>query len=217
MCRSGAFTPGPYADNARMPKNRIRDLRKERGLTVASLAEKAGISHPYLVRIEGGKRGLSVPIAERLAMALETDVQSVLGLGNAAQQPATASERGFAEDVEPYQPGPDDLLVVAPKRRQNVDPWLVKTSVLDLLGIRPGDVVLIDISGEAVEGVQPLQAVVAQFYGPDMTATTIMRQFVPPSLLITNSSQKNEVPLNIDKDDVHIKGVVVGTHRSLRA
>lgn len=201
-----------------MAQNRIRELRRGRGLTVVALAEKVDISHGYLTRIENGKRGLSVELAEKLAMALGTDPQDVLGLKKqpgADPEPSRISQ--FSEDCEPYVAGPTDLPV---PKRPNVDPWRVKSNALDQVHIYAGDVVLVDVSAAAVEALQPLQCVVAQVYDSDpqvLVARTVMRQFVPPALLITNSSTDNEVPLRLDTEQVAVKGVIVGTQRSFRA
>lgn len=202
-----------------MAQNRIRELRRARGFTVVTLAEKAGISHGYLTRIENGKRGLSVELAEKLAMALGTDAQDVLGLKLPTETSGQTREplREMAEDCEPYVAAPADLPL--PRMKQNVDPWRVKSNALNKLGIRAGDIVFVDVSMEAVEQLASLQLVVAQVYHADpqvLTATTVMRQFVPPSLLITNSSEKNEVPLDLDSEQVAVKGVIIGSQRSFK-
>jgi len=87
----------------------------------------------------------------------------------------------------------------------------VKSSVLDCLDYKPGDILFIDIGQAAVNELKPGQCVLAQYYS-GMAATTILRQFISPSLLITNSRRENFVPLNLDVDDVAIKGVVVGQY-----
>jgi len=181
-------------------------------MTVQQLAELAGLSQPYLTRIENGERGLSVPVAERIAMSLGASVQDVLGLKEGGPLPP-----GLSEDAAPYVAASDDLLAPALRRRPNVVPYKVKTRVLDQIGLLPDDIVLIDISATAVDAVKPLQVVIAQVYDPTelLKATTILRQFVPPAMLVTNSSRENDRALNINTEDVHIKGVVVATHRSM--
>ena len=39
-----------------MYKNKIKEIRKERGLTLKELAEKCGVSAGYLCHLEKGKR-----------------------------------------------------------------------------------------------------------------------------------------------------------------
>lgn len=52
----------------------IRILRKYRGLTQKDLAEKAGISRPYLTEIETGKKDGSLRAMRSLAAVLKVDV-----------------------------------------------------------------------------------------------------------------------------------------------
>jgi transcriptional regulator with XRE-family HTH domain len=56
----------------------LREARRERDLTLARLAEAAGLSVPYLGEIERGKKYPSVPVLERLAAALGLDVPDLL-------------------------------------------------------------------------------------------------------------------------------------------
>jgi HTH-type transcriptional regulator, cell division transcriptional repressor len=51
-------------------QRRIRELRRERGLTQAQLCERAGISVDAVTRIEGGKRTPTLDTVEQLAAAL---------------------------------------------------------------------------------------------------------------------------------------------------
>ena len=63
--------------------NRIRAVRKSKGLTLEELAEQAGISSSFLSRIEkggvprDGGRGLSLENALRIARALSCDIEDI--------------------------------------------------------------------------------------------------------------------------------------------
>lgn len=191
-----------------MQSNRVKDLRRARGLTLAALADKVGTTHTHISRIENGQRGLSIPMAERIAKAMNTTLAEVIGVNGAATPGAEL--RTLQEDASPYLASQFDL-PIQPRRGENIDPWLVTTDALDKAGIPKGAVVFVDISAAAVEALKPLQCVVAQVYRADrLEATTILRQFVPPSLLITNSSGDNDVPRDIDKGEAYVKGVIVG-------
>lgn len=200
-----------------MAQNQIKQLRLARGMTVDVLADLTGISQPHLSRIENGKRGLSVENAEKIAMVLSKTVPEVMGLTTNGfhTKPITT---GLAEDAERYTPEPNSLLGHALKRQEHAFAYVVKTGVLDQCGVSIGDILIVDISSEAVEAIKPLQIVVAQVYDPDpniLTAKTVIRQFVPPGLLITNSRSENEKPLIRDEEAI-IKGVVTETHRRMR-
>jgi transcriptional regulator with XRE-family HTH domain len=53
---------------------RVRTLRRERGLTLKGLGEKAGLSHPFLSQVERGLARPSVGSVERIAAALDVSV-----------------------------------------------------------------------------------------------------------------------------------------------
>ena len=211
--------------------NRIRELRDKLGMTVDELANEAGLSQGYVSRLESGrrgKRGLTAATAERLALALKTSPAEVMGIpgaGNSAASRITLPHQ-MEEDAEPYDAQHDDLLLAFVKKRKNVSPYIVKSDALDQAGIHKGDIVFLDISSETVSNVQPLDPVLAQLYAHTETAQgaslamnktrTLLRQFVPPSLLITNTSGDNAPILNIDTEAVAIKGVIIGKHQTFR-
>jgi transcriptional regulator with XRE-family HTH domain len=53
---------------------RVRALRRERGLTLKGLGQKAGLSHPFLSQVERGLARPSVGSVERIAAALDVSV-----------------------------------------------------------------------------------------------------------------------------------------------
>lgn len=55
-------------------ENPVKILRKYRGLTQNDLAERAGISRPYLTEIETGKKDGSIRAMRALAEALNVPV-----------------------------------------------------------------------------------------------------------------------------------------------
>lgn len=181
------------------------------------LAERAGLSHTHIVRMENGERGLSVHNATKIASALGQPVADVLGVADGSRIAGPAG--GLAEEAEAFDVAGDESIVVRPKAGDNVMTYRIRSSAVESAGIRDGDIVFVDISQAAVDGIKPLQCVIAQVYdrsgGPMGSATTVVRQFVPPSLLITNRPGRNEV-MNIETDDVAIKGVIVGTFSRLR-
>ncbi len=56
----------------------VRAWRTHRAMTAAALAEKAGIARAYLTQIETRKRKGTIDVQRALAMALHTDVDSLL-------------------------------------------------------------------------------------------------------------------------------------------
>ena len=58
--------------------NRLRETRKERGLTQEQLASMLNISTPHLGNIEIGKRGISVDLLMEMANALSVSVDFLI-------------------------------------------------------------------------------------------------------------------------------------------
>jgi len=59
------------------PKNRIRELRIEKGLKQSELAEKVGIFQSELSEIETGVRKPSVYLAKRIARVLGVSLDEI--------------------------------------------------------------------------------------------------------------------------------------------
>jgi transcriptional regulator with XRE-family HTH domain len=200
-----------------MRQNRIRELRLARHMTLAKLAEMVDISHPYLARLESAKRTLSLPIAEKLATAMGVTLGDVLGVDTNSMTPKGVAVAGLREDAQPYVPQQGEA---APKfdKKGTIDMWRITSDALDKAGIKRGDIVYIDISSEAVDNLKPLDCVIAQVFGDGLLdhKETVLRQFVPPSLLITNTSGKAAPILDLDRDEVYIKGVICGTFSPMR-
>ncbi|MBZ9775165.1 helix-turn-helix domain-containing protein [Mesorhizobium sp. CO1-1-8] len=51
----------------------VRRVRKERGMTLESLATEAGLAYSYMGGIERGQRNPSLNVAEKIAKVLEID------------------------------------------------------------------------------------------------------------------------------------------------
>ncbi|MFF4121729.1 helix-turn-helix domain-containing protein [Streptomyces sp. NPDC001714] len=74
----------------------IRKLRKERGLTLVQLAERAALSHPFLSQLERGLTRPSMPSLHRIARALGTTQQALMA---AATVPRPDAPDGSAHVV----------------------------------------------------------------------------------------------------------------------
>ena len=72
-----------------METSRIKRLRLERGLTLADLAEKVGLSEGHMSRVEAGTRGLRFAKLDRLARTLGVPVTDLVA----------AEEVAFAPDL----------------------------------------------------------------------------------------------------------------------
>ena len=71
--------PEEMVDRILDGENLIRVWREHRGLSVKTLAEKAGIAPAYLSQIETGKRDGTVSTIKKLAAALGVTVDDLVG------------------------------------------------------------------------------------------------------------------------------------------
>lgn len=75
-----------------MLKNRVREVRKQRGLTLEQLAELAGMSAGHLSRIERHEKGWSMESLPKLAQALGVPPEQLIDASGAWQMaPVIAS------------------------------------------------------------------------------------------------------------------------------
>ena len=58
-------------------KNRLRDLRKERGLSQADLADAIEVSRQTIIAVEADKYDPSLPMAYKLAAFFEVPVEEL--------------------------------------------------------------------------------------------------------------------------------------------
>lgn len=65
---------------AKTQKNRIKDLREERGLSSRELAKKIGTSAPHMSRLENGQSPLSIEWILKLAGVLGVNTHEIINL-----------------------------------------------------------------------------------------------------------------------------------------
>jgi transcriptional regulator with XRE-family HTH domain len=53
--------------------DRIRELRKAKGLSQEALANIAEVDRTYMTKVETGKRNVTVKILDKIILALDTD------------------------------------------------------------------------------------------------------------------------------------------------
>ncbi len=62
--------------------NRIKYIRKKRGLSQEKLALKAGIDRTYLAGIESGKRNATITSIEKIVVALDVSMSQFFDFNN---------------------------------------------------------------------------------------------------------------------------------------
>jgi transcriptional regulator with XRE-family HTH domain len=63
------------SDRRAVVGRRMRDLRKRAGMSQAAVAQAAGLSRPFYLRVEAGRRTLSLDNLFAIANALTVDVR----------------------------------------------------------------------------------------------------------------------------------------------
>jgi transcriptional regulator with XRE-family HTH domain len=194
-----------------MYHQRIKALRKSKGWTIDEMAELCGLSQSFLSRLESGKRQLVLPTAEKLAGVLGVKLVELLDIEPGTEE---ATLPGFSDDCTRYDPGPDNPLRLLQGENQYL--YTVDGTTVEAAGIAKGDIVRIDIGRDPVKRVKALDIVQVRLHPEEdfNKPVTLLRQFVPPHLLITNSSTRNLPSIDMTDEDAHIVGVVVGSYKS---
>ncbi len=72
--------PIKHADIVHRFAERLRDLRRTRGMTQKQVAERAGLTETYLSRLESAGAAPGIDLVARLATALGTTIHDLLPL-----------------------------------------------------------------------------------------------------------------------------------------
>lgn len=187
-------------------KNRIKDLREARGWSLEQLAARFGDS----------TTASTVHKLETGTMKLTTEWMEKLGKAFGGIDPIEIIDdrprAGFTEDVTRYVAADGQPALTA---KAGHALYTVTSGALDEIGILKGDVVEVDERDEARREVATGDIVVADVEtGPGATVR-VMREFIEPALLITNSRAENAIPINTRTTRTTVLGVVVGSHRQL--
>ena len=183
--------------------NRIKKLREAAGLSSNELAARVGTSGAQMSRLENGERRLTVEWMQRIAKALGCKPSDLIELATLAD---------FDNDVEAHVAGDVGSAQDALKAR-GMAFFRVVTDVLEQHGLAPGAIILVDRSESAIAAARTGDAVLAEVISSsgDVTPSRVMlRQFIFPSLLVTNRRTGNTVvPLQGSEIECRIVGVVV--------
>ena len=200
-------------------RDAIREKMQAAGVSKRALSLKikkgATYIHDYLD--EGSPRELPHEVKVMVAGILNMQLAE-LGISPLAhdtkQMPA-----GFADDGESYQPPRNHYLAASP----HIGYFRMRSHALDQHPDRivPGNILAFDINRVHVPDIPPLAIVVVQLFDRVeglKTHGTIIRQFVPPNKLVTNSSQANDM---ISLDDpalpyiAQIRGTMLAVVREM--
>lgn len=79
--------------------NRIRALRKQRGMTQEQLAEKASLHYSYLSSMERGERNVSIESLEKVINALEINPMQIFNFADTEILEGTADKEATLQAI----------------------------------------------------------------------------------------------------------------------
>ena len=190
----------------------LSEVLRRSGLSPYALAKKAGVSTTTITR------GLDPNAKHTLSSTTVAKIRAVAGdhahAGPAA--PIGFAESG-ADELSPVAAGTsgdprvDDAVRYLVAGDQGLVPWKLNTRALEVAGYLPGDIAIVDLNAQAVDG----DAVVAQHY-VGSNAQTIFRLYQKPYLVAAATDRAIRRPLAVDDMAVSIRGVVVASFRPRR-
>ncbi len=188
-------------------QNRIKSLRKDKGRdwTQATVAVKIGVKVETISKIERGVQHITELQAHALAAAFNCSIDDLYEARPVSAQDLIEEAAPFLPDAESFE---SRILL-----REHEKWYQITKSYLGEIGYFDGMGIVIDVSSNAVRNLRMGDVVIAKKCSASRSAETIVRQFVPPSLLITNSLRGNLQPLNLNTDRVSIFGVVISPRR----
>lgn len=170
-----------------MDQSALKRIRKAAGMTQAELGARVGMSNDTISRIETGRQIMSMDEAMKIASALNVSLTDLVG----------HSDVSITQEAEPI--GDETFRALA--------------GTLDDIGIVAGDM-LATVSVAAGSLPEPYQPVVAR-YGSNGKAIYLLRQFVPPLQLATNSTRDHRAPVRAG-DGVTIVAAIISSQSPAR-
>ena len=199
---------------------RMRRLQVEQREWLRRAVERSGLKLTEIAR----RGGFTPSTLTRFANNAEHDgVLSPITIATVAEitgEPAheawagSADRPGFGEvEALPYQPQADDPIAEAVRAfvggRDHLIPWELRTRALEPAGFAPGDVLIMDLNGEAEAG----DVVCAQIYDWQAgKAETVFRVLEPPYLVGAGDDAWRKPLLATDRA-VAIKAVMLMSFR----
>lgn len=199
-------------------RRRIIERMEEQGSNPSRLSAQLGKNRAYMHQfLKGDQKELPYEMKLKIAEILHMELEDLGVKPVAARQPTRGA---FEEDAEPYVPPRDHWLAHSPQ----IGYFRMRSTALDQHPerIKPGDLLAFDLSSTKLAAIPSGRIVVVQLYDKrDLTRShgTIIRQFIAPNKLITNSSDGNEI-ISLDDPSLAyepvVKGALVSVVRELQ-
>lgn len=178
----------------------LESVREKTGLSWEKIGKQSGVDPSNLTRFmkPEARTGLGLETIRRITQTFGIPVPENVGI--------EAPQRAFREpELKPWR---HQTMAATRVNSNNIDWWTIRTNLLDLDGIIPGDKVAIDLSRAA----EPGDIVVAQAQrGHEVE--TIIRKYEPPFLTCHTTARAYPRPEMVDGDRIVIMGTVVALQR----
>ena len=193
-------------------KETLRDwlngVRKTTGWSFERIAREAEVSPTTLTRFmkPDYPNLLGLDTIRKISTATRVAAPGELGID--------VKPSGFAEsELRHWTPAPEELKS-ADHLASGVDWWEVRSLLLDLEGLLPGDKIAVDLNRQA----QPGDIVLAQVESKSGNEVeTVLRKYEPPMLTCRTTQREYPGPEFVDGSRVIVMGVAVSLRREMRS
>ena len=184
----------------------LDSVRKATGWSFERIAREADVSPTTLTRF------MKPDYPHLLGLDTIRKISATTRIAPPSEAGVELAATGFAEtELKHWTPAPDDTNDKA--MSAGVDWWEVRSYLLDLEGLLPGDKIAVDLNRQA----QPGDIVMAQVEsqgGRDIE--TVLRKYEPPMLTCRTTQRDYPGPEFVDGSRVIIMGVAVSLRREMR-
>ena len=157
------------------------------------------MSPSHVSRLESGHRGAQLDTLHAVAAALGVPVTDLF----------THQTMEYLPDLEPYAP-PGGSKLAQSLRSGSEKMFKVLTNAVSEVGFAKGDLFFVDMCELATSELCSSDIVVAELNpSSPKKPVLLLRQFISPHLLITNSREQNCVPIHMLNENVRIVGKVL--------
>jgi len=182
-------------DSTRALRNRIREIRKSKGLSEVAVAEMVGTSREQIGRLERGERQLTQKWMNRIAAALHVRPSDLLH---------TASLAELTDEVEHVEESELEAYV-RPLFHQGIRFYrVVLNNISNVWPAQLGAIVPVSCTDAAVASVKTSDLVLVEINDPNFRrdkGCLVIRQFHAPGLAFTNRPGANTI-VSLDDDSV---------------
>lgn len=188
-------------------KEWLRAVARHLNLSASDLALRSGLAASTLTRYLNDRSG-TIGISQRTLDAVSDFSGIPINVMPGQRRQAGASEpEAIKLDRDPT-PWPDyvhDAVAAIRGRNNSIEAWVMKSWALDLVGIVPGDILLINTTARAKAG-DIVYALITDWSTGHVEA--VLRRFDPPFICAHSGKLGPQKPDLIDDDRVLVRGVM---------